>query len=502
MKLITKIHLAIGFILFTFCVVTIGYIKQTNEVKENVEDVLYTSDVIKESETAQKMILDMETGLRGYLLTGNRNFLSPFFNGQKGFARSFDRLDSLTASVPQLNLLVQQVNKDVDVWLNSFARPLVRSKSSAPNSPRHKAHYDSLFAATAQIGSGKKIIDMSRQRFAQIQEVEEASRKRRLAEMNSSLLNTNDIAIGLTLFAIVTGIITANLLGNTIRKRFIKMNALANSIANGDYSASLKDYRHDEISTLTNSLNIMASKLKESFTHLTKVNQELDQFAYVVSHDLKAPLRAINNLAEWIAEDLETQDPDIIHNIKILRGRVQRMENLINGILDYSKVGRKNLPQVPFSVREVMQETIENLSPPASFVFSVPQDLPTIVGERTLFYQVCSNLFSNSVKYHHKTEGHIQIRCTELEDFYQFEVQDDGPGIPKEFHTKVFGIFQTMEARDVKESTGVGLAIVKKIIEEKGGSIWIDSERGEGSTFVFTWPKVPVTATLKLQEHE
>jgi signal transduction histidine kinase len=475
-------------------IVTIGYIQQTRKVKKSIEHVLDTSSIIREAERAQKLLIDLETGVRGYLLTGQKSFLKPYKEGQADFERSINHLDSLTKSYPNQNQQVQLIRKDAKEWLGAFALPMLRGKTNAQRSAKDRAYYDSLFTIAAQQGTGKSIMDKARLRFDQIKQKEEHIKEDRLNELNASLLRTNEIAVGLTLASVLAGSFMAYLLGSTIKRRFRRMNNLAHSIAQGDYSVSLKDKRNDEISSLTNSLNMMARQLQYSFNHLTKTNNELDQFAYVVSHDLKAPLRAINNLAEWIAEDLVTDDPDIKKNLSIMRSRVHRMENLINGILAYSKVGRQVLPSTNFSAEEIVKEVLENQPPPATFRIQTPATLPIITGERTLFYQIMSNLLSNAFKYHHTQHGTIEIRSKALPDYYQFEVQDDGPGIPKEYQAKVFGIFQTMEARDVKESTGVGLSIVKKIVEEKGGQIWIESERGKGTTFVFTWPKVPVTS--------
>ncbi|WP_181306583.1 ATP-binding protein [Rufibacter sp. XAAS-G3-1] len=498
MKLISTIYTVIGLILVMFCIVTMGYIQQTRKVKKSIEDVLYTSSIIREAERAQKLLLDLETGLRGYLLTGQKPFLKPYLEGQIDFERSINHLDSLTKASPAQNKQIQLIRHDAQLWLGTFALPLLENKTDVQVSAQNRTLYDSLFTATAQQGTGKSIMDRARQRFDQIKQEEERIKKDRLAEMNASLFRTNEIAVGLTFLSVLAGSFMAYLLGNTIKRRFRRMNNLAHSIAQGDYSVSLVDRHNDEISSLTRSLNKMARQLQNSFNHLTKTNNELDQFAYVVSHDLKAPLRAINNLAEWIAEDLVTDEPDIKKNLSILRSRVHRMENLINGILAYSKVGKQVLPSTSFSAQEVVKETLENLSPPDTFRIHTPAVLPTITGERTLFYQVMSNLLSNAFKYHHTQHGNIEIRAKVLPDFYQFEVQDDGPGIPKEYQAKVFGIFQTMEARDVKESTGVGLSIVKKIVEEKGGQVWIESEKGQGTTFLFTWPKVPVTSLTSI----
>lgn len=230
-------------------------------------------------------------------------------------------------------------------------------------------------------------------------------------------------------------------------------------------------------------------KLKESATHLSKINKELDQFAYVVSHDLKAPLRAIANLSEWIEEDLGTElEEDVKNNMNLLRGRVQRMQNLIDGILNYSRVGRIKSTYEKTNVNSLVKEVINIVSVPDAFTVDIPKQLPTIYTNNIWLEQIFSNLISNAIKYHDQPSGKIIIDFEDKNKLYQFSVADDGPGIPKEYHEKVFIIFQTLQARDKKENTGVGLAIVKKIVEEQGGTIWIESE-GRGSKFIFTLPK-------------
>lgn len=231
-------------------------------------------------------------------------------------------------------------------------------------------------------------------------------------------------------------------------------------------------------------------KLRSYMKDLERINGELDQFAYVVSHDLKAPLRAINNLSEWIEEDIshlmegETKD-----QFKLLRGRVLRMENLINGILRYSRIGRMKINKELFYVKEVADELCSVFaSDRVVFHLDGPSDLQ-LYSEKITLEQILQNLISNGIKYNDKPTVYITIGWKETESKIEFFVKDNGPGIPSEFHEKVFVIFQTLQSRDEIESTGVGLAIVKKIVNEKGGKIRIESTPEEGSTFLFTWPK-------------
>lgn len=234
----------------------------------------------------------------------------------------------------------------------------------------------------------------------------------------------------------------------------------------------------------------LTAVLAQTNYDLQKRNQELDEFTYVVSHDLKAPLRAIANLSEWIEEDLEDSlTAETRHQMNLLRGRVYRLEALINGLLQYSRIGRIETPVTSVSVATLLAEVIDSLAPPSSFTIEVAPPMPTLLTHRLPLEQVFSNLISNAIKHHPRSDGKIKIAALERGDFYEFTVADDGDGIAPEYQAKVFGIFQTLSARDRQENTGIGLAIVKKIVEGQGGSIWVESQVGQGATFHFTWVK-------------
>ncbi|PPS45346.1 MHYT domain-containing protein [Chroococcidiopsis sp. TS-821] len=246
-----------------------------------------------------------------------------------------------------------------------------------------------------------------------------------------------------------------------------------------------------ELVQRANELVRLTTLLAQTNCDLQKRNQELDEFTYVVSHDLKAPLRAIANLSEWIEEDLEDLlTTETRRQMNLLRQRVYRLEALINGLLEYSRIGRIETAVTSVSVATLLAEVIASLAVPVGFTIEVAPCMPTLLTHRLPLEQVFSNLISNAIKHHPRSNGKIQITAAERGDFYEFIVADDGDGIAPEYHAKAFGIFQTLGARDRQENTGIGLAIVKKIVENQGGKIWVESQAGQGATFHFTWAKI------------
>jgi signal transduction histidine kinase len=228
---------------------------------------------------------------------------------------------------------------------------------------------------------------------------------------------------------------------------------------------------------------------------LEDVNRELTDFASIVSHDLKAPLRAIGSLAEWISMDYsEKLGPEGKEQLSMLLGRVRRMNNLIDGILRYSRLGRTKEEKVEVDLNALVAEVIDLVRPPEQITVTVETHLPEVICERTRIAQVFQNLLSNAIKFSDKPVGDVSVGCVGENGHWKFWVKDNGPGVDEKYYEKIFQIFQTLAPRDQTENTGVGLAIVKRIVEMHGGRIWLESVVGQGCTFYFTCPKNNDTA--------
>ncbi|WP_145057375.1 sensor histidine kinase [Lignipirellula cremea] len=234
----------------------------------------------------------------------------------------------------------------------------------------------------------------------------------------------------------------------------------------------------------------LEQRVADRVAELQRTVQELDNFAYAASHDLKAPLRGIHALANWIEEDASEALPERSRkHLQTLLQRIGRMERLLDDLLTYSRVGRVNGSATRVPVRKLLDDVIDLQSPPPGFVFDLPETMPVLLTEQAPLEQVFRNLISNAIKHHNRKDGRITIRCTDLGSAHEFHFQDDGPGIAPRFHEKIFQMFETLRPRDEVEGSGMGLALIRKIVENAGGQIRVESDLGAGTTFLFTWPK-------------
>lgn len=237
-------------------------------------------------------------------------------------------------------------------------------------------------------------------------------------------------------------------------------------------------------------LYLQQRELRENNDLLQRTNKQLDEFVYIVSHDLKAPLRGLASLAAFLEDEIgDNPKPEIADLLMMMKSRTGRMQQMIDGILHYSRLANTKGNKEVVDVKDLINNIIDLVSPPDSISFHISDKLPKIICEKIKLHEVFQNLISNAIKYNDKAEGKIEICCIEKEDEFEFMVKDNGVGIRPEHQEKIFGLFQTLLPKDQCESTGIGLTIVKKIVESENGRITVNSKFGEGSTFCFTWNK-------------
>jgi signal transduction histidine kinase len=483
MRLSFQILIAFGIVLLFSIADSFTNYRLSLKVEQNTKFLSQSEAVIRNSNRVHRTMIEMQSAFRGYLLTADTSFLDPYYNGLTHVPVLLEEQKQLAKdNKGQLELLdsIQALHVQ---WLN-YASSLIELRKKV--TPAAEAIYNKLFESKFKKQVGKLLNDKISEKFQQFYVSEYKVRDMRSTALIESIKRTHTISIIFTALTIIVGIVSTIYIVSLISRRIRSMVMLAENISRGQFS-NVTDTRNDELTDLSRSLNIMSEKLSKNIHELENRNRELDKFAYVVSHDLKAPVRGIHNVVKWIEEDLGNElSEEMKKYLSIIPQRTRRMEDLINGLLDYARISEKTQP-LEVDVNELVKEIV-NAIVPRHFKVEIGE-LPVIFTEPIKLEQVFTNLISNAVKYTPHENGHIIVTCKEEVELYRFSVKDNGMGIDPEYHKKIFEIFQTLREKNEIESTGVGLAIVKKIVEDQHGSIQVISRAGEGAEFIFTWTK-------------
>ncbi|HVR60931.1 MAG TPA: ATP-binding protein [Polyangia bacterium] len=415
--------------------------------------VTHSYDVDRALNQALRLLLEAETAERGFLLTDEPIFLRTGASDTDLFAVATARLEDLVSD--------NAVQKARARTLRDRGMERLRLLDAIVEERRAESLSSYGLQLRARMLRGKGLADQVRGLIADMKSEEDHL----LAQRRAARDRFDHIATAVILSA--TGILVAMGVGLVRIQRDLDRRE--------KLEARLVKEKRDR---------------ERLIRDLERSNRDLDQFAYAASHDLKAPLRGIANLSAWVEEDMgEGLNPESRKHLLQLRGRVARLEALVDGILAYSRAGQKRTKPELVDVRRLLRNIVDLLSPGDRAIVVVGSQMPVLTAEPVPLQQVFQNLIDNALKHGRVQDPRVQIEVADSGMYWDFTIKDNGPGISKEFHERIWGMFQTLESRDKTGGTGIGLATVRKIVESRGGTTWVESSPGDGATFHVAWPK-------------
>lgn len=477
--------------------------------------VIHTQAVQGELAGYTREIVDAETSQRGYLLTLQEPYLVPY---NAVLADNGDRLERLKSLITD-ETEQRKLQRLADIF---------NEKLGELGLTIQLARTGNLPAAMAIVreGRGRRYTVEFRRLGKEIAAGEAATlaTRRALAVEEGKNILISMVLGGFLAIALIVAAAARTIARIEERARILMRGILA--VADGDLSRRVETDSRDGIGKVAAAFNDMADRLMaakqaqqrveadlaksnlqlveeiedrsaaqaqlfRSVTELRRSNEELDNFAYGASHDLKAPLRGIRNLAEWIASDMKDDAaPATLENLALLHNRVDRLDMLLDSLLQYSRVGRAGAQPENIDVRELIEEITDYIAPGAGFTVTWSSAPLIVRTSKAPLEQVLRNLIGNGLKHNGAETGTVNVSARDLGTAIEIRVEDDGPGIAPAFHERIFQMFQTLKSRDEVEGSGMGLAIVKKSVEGHGGTIRVESAPPHrGTAFVFTWKK-------------
>ncbi|MFE0510844.1 ATP-binding protein [Streptomyces sp. NPDC058964] len=443
----------------------------------------------------EEALVNQETGIRGYGLSGRQDFLQPYAQGVADEKGAIRRLRPLVQDDAQARADLAKVEKLADTWQERVARPV--SAGSAA---------DAVRLASQRAGEGKAAFDSLRRAMARQQEHLQNERAAATGELRRAMSLRNWT---FTVIAVVI-VLVASLVFEGLRRGVTdplsRLGSAAREVAQGRFDRSLQGTGPADLRRLASDVESMRRRLVEELQfseaarglldeqaeELKRSNTELEQFAYVASHDLQEPLRKVSSFTQLLQRRYGGRlDEKADQYIAFAVDGANRMQVLINDLLAFSRVGRVHNDYQSVDLEAVLSRTLDNLSVAVEETGAVitRDALPTVVGDTTQLGMLWQNLLSNSLKFRGPDlPPHIRISAVQAGDFWEFAVSDNGIGIAPEFQEKVFALFQRLHTKDAYPGTGIGLAMCKKVVEFHGGTIKIDPDHTQGTRIVFTLP--------------
>jgi signal transduction histidine kinase len=434
-------------------------------------------------------LLNEETGVRGYLLTGERSFLAPYHQGMRQTAADLRTLNRLVGPYPDLRPRLRAAERAADVWQAQYAGPAVSAKASGAS------------PSVALENTGKKDFDQIRAKITALNTQILAERQAAVSRLHTATTAVAIVAITGAVAVIAAAAAAWAAMTGWVIRPLAALGTEAQVVASGGIDHELKIAGPRELMQLAADVEAMRRQLRSGVTDLSykaneleRSNRELEQFAYVASHDLQEPLRKVASFCQMLESRYAGQLDDRARQyIAFAVDGAKRMQLLINELLTFSRVGQPGTTRGPVDLNVVASEAVDRLDATITDTDAVVQvaNLPTVVGDATLLTQLFQNLIANAIKFRRMDEPPvITISSERKDDHWEFACQDNGIGIAPAHAERVFVIFQRLHPRDAYPGTGIGLALCRKIVDFHGGHIWVDTQarQGPGTTIRWTLP--------------
>ncbi|GFN39827.1 MAG: putative histidine kinase [Marine Group I thaumarchaeote] len=485
------IKLTVGFLIVISFVVLIGTISyfNTDSLGKNFEFLVeHDLNVLQNAQKLQKLVVDAETGQRGFVITGDEDFLAPYYNGVNEFNELIEVEKKLVSDNPPQVQRLERINELFEEWQAKAAIPEIEMARTV----------NSDVAALLQAGTGKSILDQIRDEFTEFIRTENELKDQRFATALDLESNTKNTAILVTSFSIGIGLATAFYISRTISRPVKKLEDAANQISKGNLDVKLENKGTDEIGVLSRTFEYMAKSVRKSQEIMKQADIQKEEFASMVTHELKTPLTPIITYCDLLREPkLGHLNSEQLESVNEIEKSAHRLERLIADVLDAQKLDmeRMRFEKKRFGVGEFMNKIQKDLFPlmkdkKIEFVNNTPEKV-SLTSDDQRIRQVMNNLIRNSVDFVPQEKGKIEIGAKSEDHQVIFYVKDNGIGIPKEKHPHLFQKFYQIDTSHRRKhgGTGLGLVICKGITEALGGRIWLESDAGKGATFYFGIPK-------------
>ncbi len=502
LRLRWKLMGAFGLVLFLTTVLSLLAYRGVVGNDESAALVNETRTAQGQADEALLSLLDMETGVRGFLLTGQEAFLVPYDEARQVYQQRIDGLVQGAAGRPEQQRLWQSVDQRTRAWVSGFAEPAVRLRRDVDAGIRPADDIAQLPTAA----SGKAQLDAVRQDFARAAEREETFLVERDAQARAANAWLKTLLQGGPAVTLGLGLAISILLARDLSSVAGRLETAAGRVASGDLSYRIGMRRRDEFGNTARAFDQMALQLatadherEQAAAGLRAANAELEQFAYTVSHDLKAPRVTIQGFSHRLTKDYSDRLDDAGRRyLSRIEASATHLGVLIEDVLAFSRVGRIGAPPVEVDLDSAVRRELDGLQEVADARgarVNLIAPLPTVVASPTLVSQIVSNLLANALTYGAaKGEApQVDVVCDDLGESWRLRVRDSGPGIPVDQRDRLFRLFERLPAGKAANpsGTGVGLATVRKAAQAMGGTAGVETPEDGGACFWVEFPKVP-----------